>query len=492
MLTESNILSIAHKVQADECKKRFFYFLQTFWSVIIPEDPVYNWHIEYLCDELQKLSVNIFARLPKLYDMIINVPPGSTKSTIVTVMWPAWLWTNDPRLRVISNSYSGDLSTEHASFSKDIITSELYKKLFPEVEIRHDKSGKSAYGNTKGGSRITTSTQGTITGKHGHVIINDDPVNPKQAASDALRLEANKHTGTLSSRKVDKKVAVSVTIMQRLHNEDVTGYLLKKKGEHIHHICLPAEISDRVMPTSLKDKYVDGLLDPIRIDRIVLAEAKIDLGAKGYANQFEQAPTPDGGNIIKKEWFGKISIERFLSIMGSRAVMHFYLDTAFSEKNTKTDNDPSGILAACHLEGYLYIFNAMKMWKEFPELIAFLPEYILSHKGSDKSKLNIEPKANGKSVVQTLKKISSLNVKETPSPTDDKTTRLNVAAPKIECGRVILVEGLWNEEFVEEVCGFPAAKHDEYVDNLCYAVDDLLTNYKEIPTGQTKASLGFM
>ena len=482
---------MAHKVQADECKKNFYYFLQTFWSVVIPEEPVYNWHIKYLCDELQKVSQNIFAREPKLYDMIINVPPGSTKSTIVTQMWPAWLWTNDARLRIIANSYSGDLSVEHSSKSKDIITSDLYKKLFPEVVLRSDKSGKGAYENIKGGARYSTSTGGTITGKHAHVIINDDPVNPKQADSEALRVEANKHTGTLSSRKVNKKVTVTVTIMQRLHNEDVTGYLLKKKGENIHHICLPAELSDKVKPVELKNYYVDGLLDPIRIDRDAIAEARIDLGSRGYANQFEQSPSADGGNIIKKEWFMKVPLDRFLSILG-RNVMHFYLDTAYDEKKAKTDNDPSGILAACHIEGNLYIYHAQKVWKEFPELIKFLPEYIATHKGGKESKLNIEPKANGKSVVQTLKSISSLNVKETPTPTDSKSVRLSVAAPKVECGRVFLVEGLWNEEFIEEVCGFPTAVHDEYVDLIGYSVDDLLTNNKVIQGEITKSRFGFM
>lgn len=426
-----------------------------------------------------------------MYDLIINVPPGSTKSTIVTIMWPAWLWANDPRLRVISNSYSGDLSTEHSSKSKDIITSELYKKLFPEIVIRFDKSGKGAYANTKGGARYTTSTQGTITGKHAHVIINDDPVNPKQADSEALRVEANKHTGTLSSRKVDKKVAVTVTIMQRLHDEDVTGYLLKRKGESINHICLPAELSDKVKPVELRKYYKDGLLDPIRIDRTSIDEAKIDLGSKGYANQYGQSPAPEAGNIIKKEWFPIVPLANFLSILGNNP-MHFWLDTGYDEKKRKTDNDPSGIMAACKIQGNMYIYHAQKMYKEFPELIKFLPEYMKSHKASGKSTLRIEPKANGKSVIQVIKRIEGLNVTNTPSPSDGKDVRLNAAAPKVECGRVILVEGVWNEEFIEEVCGFPAASHDEYVDIMCYGIDYLLDDKIKIPRGVTKASLGFM
>ena len=141
--------------------------------------------------------------------------------------------------------------------------------------IRHDKSGKGSYENIKGGARYSTSTGGTITGKHAHVIINDDPVNPKQAESPAMRLQANDHTKTLSSRKVDKKNTPMVTIMQRLHDDDVTGYLLKKKKDKIRHICLPAEVSERVNPPELKERYIDGLLDPVRIDREVIDEARL-------------------------------------------------------------------------------------------------------------------------------------------------------------------------------------------------------------------------
>ena len=477
-LSGDDILGLARAVQADECRKSFYYFVKTFWAVIIPEVPVFNWHIEYICKELQDLSYYIVNRLPKPYDIIINIPPGSTKSTIVTIMWHPWLWTQDPRLRVISNSYSGDLSLEHASKSKDIITSDLYRTLFPEIIIRHDKSGKGSYENVKGGARYSTSTGGTITGKHAHIILNDDPVNPKQAESDSLRLQANEHTKTLSSRKVDKKNTPMVTIMQRLHDDDVTGYLLKKKGDKIRHICLPAEVSDHVNPPELKERYIDGLLDPVRIDREVIAEAKIDLGSRQYAGQYEQAPSVDGGNIIKAEWFGHISLSQFLAIRG-RAAIHFFLDTAYDEKKQKSDNDPSGILAACLLQNYLFIFHAQKVWKEFPELMRFIPDYVKAHGYDGRSSIRIEPKANGISVIQAVRKYTKLNVTRTPAPTDSKEVRLHAVSPKIECGRVILVEGDWNEEFVDEVSQFPAKTHDEYVDILVYAINYLLDDNYE-------------
>lgn len=472
---------LALKVVADQCIRDFFYFVQTFWDVIIQEDPVYNWHIPFLCKELQELSSSIVARQPKPYDLIINIPPGTTKSTIVTIMWPVWLWTQDETLRIITNSYSGGLSIEHAMKSKDIIQSDKFRKLFPHVVIRKDKSGKQNYENTRSGFRYATSTGATITGFHAHVIINDDPVNPKQAESEPMRVQANEHTKTLSSRKVNKANTPVVTIMQRLHEEDVTGYMLKKKGETIRHICLPAEDCDDVKPAELRKNYINGLLDPNRLSRAVLDEARVDLGSRGYAGQYGQRPSAEGGNIIKEDWFRRISYSDFRALRFKEPI-HFFLDTAYDEKKKKTDNDPSGIIAVCKIKNNIYVTNAKKVWKTFPDLLRFLPEFLYANDYDDgQSTLRVEPKANGKSVVQQLEESTRLNVTYTPTPTDAKDVRLHAVAPKVECGRVYLVDGEWNDDFIDEVCGFPTKVHDEYVDLLVYAINYFMDDYFELP-----------
>ena len=467
--------ALALQVVADQCRRSFFFFVQTFWDVIIKETPVFNWHIAYLCEELQKLSVSIVNREQKPYDLIVNIPPGTTKSTIVTIMFPVWLWTLDATIRIITNSYSGGLSIEHATKSKDIIQSDKFKMLFPEIQIRKDKSGKQNYENTQTGYRYATSTGATITGFHAHVIINDDPQNPKQAESEGMRIQANEHTKTLSSRKVDKANTPVITIMQRLHEDDVTGYLLKRKGDNIRHICLPAEDCDDVKPEELRANYVDGLLDPRRLNRNVLQEAMIDLGSRAYAGQYMQVPTADGGNIIKETWFRHISFADFRALR-YKEPMHFFLDTAYDSKK-KSDNDPSGIIAACKIGNNIYITHAKKVWKTFPDLLKFLPEYLYANDyDSGQSTLRIEPKANGKSVCQQLEASTDLNVTYTQSPSDPKDVRLHAVAPKVECGRVYLVDGEWNEEFIDEVCGFPAKTHDEYVDLLGYAINYFTDN----------------
>ncbi len=610
---------------AKKCKDDFYFFVQTFWGEIIAELPVWNWHIKYLCDELQLLSKSIVARDTKPYDLLINIPPGTTKSTIVTQMFPAWLWTQDPTIRIISNSFSATLATDHAMRSRDIILSDKFKKLFPDVKLRDDKSAKTFYANTLGGSRYSTSTSGGVTGEHAHClvgetklittkgskqikdikagdyvlsfdfslmkfvydkvlatrtltsneiygitigtnlvkatgehrffvrgkgwtyasdliigdecvevfyiktkgkfsevsasvtnievldyetfvydiqteithnffaenilvhncILNDDPQNPRQAFSEAFRKAAVEHLKTLATRKVDKANTPTITVMQRLHELDVTGFLLENSTEKIKHICLPAELSPLIKPIELRSNYVDGLLDPIRLNREVLAEMRSDLGAQNYSGQFEQNPVAEGGNIVKRDWFKIVDTTTFAAIYKMQPV-HFFVDTAYTSKQ---DNDPTGILAACKIRNDIYITGAQKVRKEFPELISFLKKYTSMNGYDARSTLRIEPKANGLSVIQQLKAQTNLNVVSTPTPKDSKEVRLHTSSPTIEAGHVCLVAGAWNDEFLTEVCGFPAMAHDEYVDLLNYAIDYFIL--KEVKTIDSKMAQGF-
>jgi predicted phage terminase large subunit-like protein len=472
-------------VEREACTNSFYEFLLSFWGVIIPEELVDNWHIKYLCDELQELAYYIVNRLEKPYDVIVNVPPGSTKSTITTIMFPVWLWTQDQTIKIITNSYSADLAVSLASKSRDIIMSEKFKRLYPHIELRRDVSAKSNYENTATGARYSTSTGATITGKHAHIIINDDASSPMQAQSEAERKNAIEHVRTLSSRKVDKKNTPMITIMQRLHENDVTGYLLTL-GTEVKHICLPAEVSSRVSPAELKEKYVDGLLDPIRISREIIKAQKIELGSQGFSGQYEQNPVAEGGNIVKRDWFNNISLSEF-NRKRTNEPMDFLVDTAFTDS---TKNDPTGIIGVCRIDNKIYITSAHCIYANFPDLVKFIKKFTADNGYKQNSTIRIEPKASGLSVVQQLREVSQLNVVDIKSifVSQSKTTNLSTVSPLIECGRVILIEAHWNDEFVEQICGFPNKKHDEYVDLISYAVDIYLLNERKINVSRLAAA----
>ncbi|MCK9524333.1 MAG: hypothetical protein M0R49_00175, partial [Limnochordia bacterium] len=300
-------------ITAERCRRQLFSFMQEFWSEVSADEPIWNWHIPYLCSELEMVARRVAAGLPREYDLIINIPPGTTKSTTCTIMFPVWCWINWPWMRFIAASYAGALSLEHAEASRDLVRSTKFRTLFPHLEIKQDKDTKSNFrlvrrmpdgSTTLGGSRFSTSVGGSVTGYHGHILLVDDPLDPKRAHSPVELETANRWMSqTLSTRKIDKAITPTILIQQRLHQNDCTGHLLaKKKGKKVKHICLPGEIRafpEMVNPKELSRHYTDGLLDPSRMNWSVLNDLETDLGQYGYAGQIGQNPVPPGGGMFK-------------------------------------------------------------------------------------------------------------------------------------------------------------------------------------------------
>lgn len=452
------------QIKAERCKRSFYYFFCEFWDTIESVDLIPNWHIEFVCNELQNVY-NTWLLGKSQNDIIINIPPGSSKSTIVTQLFPVWLWVKSPEIRIITSSYSSDLSTAHAVKSRNCIASDKFKLYFSDiVQVKTGEDNKTWYKNSKFGERYATSTGGTVTGMHADFILVDDPINPKKSESKLELQTANDHiTQTLSTRKTDKKRSVTIVVMQRLHEDDPTGRLLKKKS--INHICLPGELTENVSPSECKANYVNGLLDVNRLDWEALESLKIDLGSYGYAGQIKQQPAPEGGGKIKKAWFNIVGYDEFKKIAANNPV-NFILDTAYTAKQ---DNDPTALMATCFIQNDLYIINSAQVWKELPELLEYIPGYVNQHGYTDRSKVLIEPKASGKSIVQSFKR-TRYNVLELPSPTDDKITNVAGVTPFLESGKCYLIEGNWNDSFLGECASFPNGSHDDQVDNLTNAI----------------------
>lgn len=454
------------EINSEICRQDFFEFVQQFWHAVIPEPPVWNWHIPYLCSRLQEYGMRVVRREPKLSDLIINIPPGTSKSTIATVMFPAWLWTVDATIRALTGSYSASLSTDHAVKSRDVIRSDKYREYFPELEIKKDQDNKTYYKNIKGGERYATSVGGTVTGFHAHIIIIDDPLNPKEAASEADRLTANTWMDTtLSTRKVDKSITPTILIMQRLHQKDCTGNWIDKDGKVVEHICLPGELSKDVKPVELRKQYVDGLLDPVRLGRRDLDGLRIDLGSYGYAGQIQQTPSPDDGGIWQK-WFIPVPDSEFpkqLDQLGSD------WDLAYTEKE---QNSASAYVTAGKVGPNMYIDDLGWGWYEFPKMIEYIKTKQSPH--------YIEAKASGKSAKQTLKNMGIPAVEVTVVG-GDKVGRANMATPFAEAGMIYIRQSLVNKIYHDVKQGillFPNGEHDDLQDALVQAINRLLGRKK--------------
>lgn len=461
-LTPQQIAQLKAKV----CRASFYDFLQMFWPVFVTEEPIWNWHIKYLCDHLQGIAERVKNRQPPEYQYeIINIPPGSSKTSIITIAYPLWCWTIDPSQRFICASYALDIADDSAKKTLRILESSLWAEVFPE--LAPIRKALSHIEITPGGERYTAATGSAVTGKHAHQIIYDDPLNPKKAASETELKEATDFLSqTLSQRKVSRSLTPTVLVMQRLDEQDPTGYLLGKQNEGltVRQICLPGELTKDVRPAEVAAYYANGLFDPVRLTKQNLLEARAVLGSYGYAGQILQSPTPAEGGIIKREWLRVVGRQ-----MPANAVVKFRIDTAYTDDDS---NDACGFLAYYMEQGVMYILNYEHRRLTMPELLEFIPTWVKANGYSRQSTIKIEPKANGISVVQMLEKIPGLNVVRGKAPRDGKDVRLKANSATIEAGKVILHVGPWNEHFIHEVCAFPKAAHDEAVDCLNDAMEE--------------------
>lgn len=467
---EETDIAVAHL-----CKRHFWFFVKEFWPVIVAEELIWNWHMEVLCDELQTVYERVIRREPKAYDLIINIPPGTSKSSICTIMAPAWAWTVDPSLRIITGSYSDSLATEHSVKSRDIVESDLYKKYFPEVLIKFDKGRKTNYETTRLGQRFATSVGGSVTGVHAHVITIDDPLNPKQAASAVERESANNWMDkTLSMRKVDKSLTPTILVMQRLATDDPTGHLLSKKKVNVRHVCLPAELSSNVKPAELSKRYINGLLDPLRLGREVLTEARMDLGGDAYAGQMAQTPVQEGG-LIWKKWFKEIDDALFPDISDATQVGTDW-DLAYTDDDA---NAASAYITAGKIGSNAFIFDLDYVFLEFPELIKYMK--------TKKSPHYIEAKASGKSAKQSLTRAGVVAIEVKIMGGSDKIARAKMATPPAEAGMVYIKKSLADKLYNDErqgILNFPKNSHKDVADTLAQSLQRLFTGGIVIANGK--------
>lgn len=278
-----------HEIKAELCKRSLFYFFKEFWSEINTSQYEHNWHIEFLCDKIQLvLDAYVLERQPhiqndKWYEgitdnirknLVYTIPPGTSKSTILSRMAPAWLAAIDPSKRWIRNTIDSKNATEFSRRTMDIINSDKYKLYFPNTRIRKDASAVNFYQLTAGGSHYSLTTRGSNTGKHADVISDDDPMDYNTAQSPSEAKECIEGFKSLQTRKTDKDKTVYILGMQRLSSFDTVAHALKTLSD-VDYVCLPAtDTHNNIQPKELHDYYVDGLLDPVRLSRKALSDVK--------------------------------------------------------------------------------------------------------------------------------------------------------------------------------------------------------------------------
>lgn len=462
-----------HGVLASLCRASFFDFVKEFWHVIV-EDPLHlNWHIEYLCNEMQELAERTLDHQERAYDLLINIPPGSSKSTLVSQMFNAWVWARRPSAQFICVSYSYPIAMKDALKCRDLVESEQYRACFPGVQLRADANTKGLFINRNKGFRLSAGVGGSVTGFHGHFLLVDDPLNPEQSYSEPeLKVVNRWMRTTLPSRRLPKNVAPIILVGQRLHQADPSGEMLERySGHRIKHICLPGEDSDKVSPPELRKKYQDGLLDPIRLSRPVLQDLEKELGPYGYASQVGQDPVPMGG--------GMIEVDR-LNILDEAPKM---VEVVRSWDKAGTEGAGAfsvGAKMGRDEQGRFWILDIVRGQWGTTKRERNILETAERDGVSVPIRVEIEGGSGGKeSGENTLRSLAGYTV-IAYHPTGDKVTRAYPLATQVGAGNVYCLNRAWTKALIDEMRFFPYSRYKDQVDTLSDGFSHLARKKKKI------------
>lgn len=429
-----------------------------------------NWHHKLICDKLQG-----FWSDPDKKKLMLFVPPQHGKSEIVSRFFPSFVLGLNPDIKIVAASYSSDLSK---SFNRDvqrIIESKEYRDVFPKTMLNSERVASDSGGqylrnteefeivNKKGSYKSVGVTSG-LSGRPVDLGIIDDPIKDSIEASSTVYRERiwEWYISVLEARlHNDSKV---VLIMTRWHQDDLAGRLLKHQPNEWDVIKIPAikeEGGDKE-----DTRTIGEALWPKKHSLTKLLKTK-KLSPTSFESLYQQNPIPKGGGKVKKDWF-QFCHEKEVP----RVTWDLWVDGAYTES---TKNDPSGLMLAGFHERTkkLYIKHAHSAFMEMPEMLKFIGQYGKLHDLRGRSRIRFEPKASGKSFRQMVNAVSKMSAVEIKSHLvqEGKEARLQTASPKIEAGKVVLVEGTWNKDFIHQITGYPNVKHDEYVDLIGYACD---------------------
>lgn len=386
--------------------------------------------------------------------LIINIPPRYGKTEIAVKMFIAWSLAKNPKAKFIHLSYSDSLALDNSSQSMEYIRSDAYSSIWP-IQLKNDSQSKKKWYTKEGGGVYATSSGGAITGfgaGNGGAIIIDDPLKPDDALSDVKRsFINNRYNTTIRSRVNDRSVPI-IVIMQRLHEDDLSGYLLDGgSGEDWHHLKFSAiENKKALWPSKHSFKELEAIR---QADRYT------------FAGQYMQEPAPEEGGEWRKDWFQVINKAELPGDIN----WEMFIDGAYTKD---TRNDPTGIQISGASNGNLYILKSIDKYLEMPELKQFISAFIQTC-GVKINNILVEPKASGKSLVQLIRRETNYPVSElkTDFVKFSKIERARASSPFIEGGRVYLVDDNWNEAYLQQVSTFPNAKHDEHIDVTAYAIE---------------------
>jgi predicted phage terminase large subunit-like protein len=494
-------------LERKRCENSLSYFIRAAWHVVEPgQEYLHNWHIDFIAEHLTAITDGHVLEDGTPYNrLLINVPPGAMKSMILNIFWPAWEWgpCNMPHMRYLCAAHQQGLAIRDSTKMRRLVMSDWYQQYWGDrVKLTGDQNAKTKFENTATGFREAMAA-GSITGSRGDRVIIDDPHSVEGASSDAMRATTLEwFTEAVPSRLNNPRTSAIVVIMQRLHEEDVSGIILDRKGFKgvYDHICLPMRFETWRAGIQTKlgfedPRTVEGeLLFPARFPKAVVDRDEAAMGPYATSGQMQQAPTPRGGGIIKDSWWQLWDHSAFPPLDYIVAS----LDTAYSSKaEAKGDfsamtvwgvwsGDPHNATTRSMdrygrpYEGSINSTFApeldavprvmlMYAWAERLELHELVQKVAKDCKDLKVDKVLIENKAAGHSVAQEIRRLfahEKFAVQTYDPKSIDKLGRLYSVQHLFAEGMVFAPNRDYAEQVIRQVSTFPRAKHDDLVDTV--------------------------
>jgi len=443
-------------------------FTAKVFRTVSPGDQyLHNWHVDAIIYQLMQIHAGFERRL------VITQPPRSLKSICTSVAYPAWALGHDPSMRIACASYSQELAAVFARQFRAVVTSDWYRALFPNLRLSKDTEAECV--TTKGGGRFAVAVGGSFTGRGADVIIIDDPMKADDAQSEKTRTAVDNWYGTtLVSRLDDKEEGAIILVMQRLHEDDLAGKLLRDEGWH--HLDLPAIAEEDqeipIGPCVMHCRKKGEVLHPAREPLAVLEQIKREMGSLAFSAQYLQRPVPVEGNLIKRDWF-----KNYDSLPSGERVVQSW-DVA---STTKGVSDWSVCTTWLIVKRTYYLIDVWRGRLEYPhlrqKLIALARRY-------GPNEVLIEQAGPGLHLVQELSANPEAGVPVPISikPEGDKIVRMEAQSARFEAGQVFLPkEAPWLGDFLHELLAFPNARWDDQVDSVSQFLNWAETRFEPLP-----------
>ena len=426
-----------------------------------------NWHIEVMAAELEACRRGETKRL------IINLNPRALKSHCTTVAFPAWLLGHDASAQIICVSYGQDLANKHAIDCRTLLGSDFYQSIF-STRLSSEKQAVQEFMTTQKGVRLATSVGGVLTGRGASYIIIDDPQKPEETLSDTQRKTTNQwFDQTLYSRLNDKRTGCIIIVTQRLHEDDLVGHVLSQSNWKV--VRFPA-IAEEDESYDIKTPYATRhfhrrageALHPAREPLDVLQNIRETQGEYHFSGQYQQAPAPFGGGMVKVAWFKTYTTKELPS----------KFDLILQSWDTANKPTQLADYSVCTSWGVkdkqVYLLHVLRKRLDYPALKRAVIEQAHAFQPTE---ILIEDKSSGTQLIQELIHEGMYGVRRY-EPTMDKVMRLHSVTSTIENGFVHLPEKAeYLAEFLHELTSFAKAKYDDQTDSTSQALEWLKQHY---------------